>query len=186
MPFGAPWSRPFISLTVHSVRGVLRKATQGGQVGGESPAGVALPHCDRNRLVRPGVGGSPTRPVRAQTGRRTSRAGRPLHLLSMGHARRAVLVVAGAHANEPTGGSTAADAGRTGAARAGVAGRHLLALPALRGPGRREPPCDAGAAHPARLPPRLLPPGRARAAGVVARPSCRPTGCRRRPAPSSG
>ncbi|MEU7060619.1 M14 family zinc carboxypeptidase [Streptomyces sp. NPDC046197] len=34
-----------------------------------------------------------------------SRAGRPLHLLSMGHARRAVLVVAGAHANEPTGGS---------------------------------------------------------------------------------
>ena len=36
----------------------------------------------------------------------TSRAGRPLHLLSVGHARRAVLVVAGAHANEPTGGST--------------------------------------------------------------------------------
>ncbi|GAA0900505.1 M14 family zinc carboxypeptidase [Streptomyces thermoalcalitolerans] len=35
-----------------------------------------------------------------------SRAGRPLHLLSIGHARRAVLVVAGAHANEPTGGST--------------------------------------------------------------------------------
>ncbi|MEV6192359.1 M14 family zinc carboxypeptidase [Streptomyces sp. NPDC051920] len=36
----------------------------------------------------------------------TSRAGRPLHLLSVGHARHAVLVVAGAHANEPTGGST--------------------------------------------------------------------------------
>ncbi|MFJ1968731.1 M14 family zinc carboxypeptidase [Streptomyces sp. NPDC087903] len=36
----------------------------------------------------------------------TSRAGRPLHLLSLGHARRAVLVVAGAHANEPAGGST--------------------------------------------------------------------------------
>ncbi|MGW1210062.1 M14 family zinc carboxypeptidase [Streptomyces sp. NPDC002499] len=36
----------------------------------------------------------------------TSRAGRPLHLLSVGHARRAVLVVAGAHANEPTGGAT--------------------------------------------------------------------------------
>ncbi|MGW1892890.1 M14 family zinc carboxypeptidase [Streptomyces sp. NPDC002004] len=36
----------------------------------------------------------------------TSRAGRPLHLLSVGHARSAVLVVAGAHANEPTGGST--------------------------------------------------------------------------------
>ncbi|MDX2546642.1 M14 family zinc carboxypeptidase [Streptomyces sp. WI04-05B] len=36
----------------------------------------------------------------------SSRAGRPLHLLSVGHARRAVLVVAGAHANEPTGGST--------------------------------------------------------------------------------
>ncbi|MER7680633.1 M14 family zinc carboxypeptidase [Streptomyces sp. NPDC096934] len=35
-----------------------------------------------------------------------SRAGRPLHLLSVGHARRAVLVVAGAHANEPAGGST--------------------------------------------------------------------------------
>ncbi|MGW0212304.1 M14 family zinc carboxypeptidase, partial [Streptomyces sp. NPDC003233] len=35
-----------------------------------------------------------------------SRAGRPLHLLSVGHARQAVLVVAGAHANEPTGGST--------------------------------------------------------------------------------
>ncbi|WP_030602914.1 M14 family zinc carboxypeptidase [Streptomyces fulvoviolaceus] len=35
-----------------------------------------------------------------------SRAGRPLHLLSVGHARRAVLVVAGAHANEPTGSLT--------------------------------------------------------------------------------
>ncbi|MER7376550.1 M14 family zinc carboxypeptidase [Streptomyces lanatus] len=35
-----------------------------------------------------------------------SRAGRPLHLLSIGHARRAVLVVAGAHSNEPTGGPT--------------------------------------------------------------------------------
>ncbi|WP_155058775.1 M14 family zinc carboxypeptidase [Streptomyces blattellae] len=35
-----------------------------------------------------------------------SRAGRPLYLLSMGHACRAVLVVAGAHANEPTGGPT--------------------------------------------------------------------------------
>jgi hypothetical protein len=35
-----------------------------------------------------------------------SRAGRPLNLLSVGHARRAVLVVAGAHANEPTGGPT--------------------------------------------------------------------------------
>ncbi|MGD6742539.1 M14 family zinc carboxypeptidase [Streptomyces sp. BH106] len=37
----------------------------------------------------------------------TSRGGRPLHLLSIGHDRRAVLIVAGAHANEPTGGSTA-------------------------------------------------------------------------------
>ncbi|MET8081818.1 M14 family zinc carboxypeptidase [Streptomyces sp. NPDC005303] len=36
-----------------------------------------------------------------------SRAGRPLHLLSIGHARRAVLVVAGAHSNEPTGGPAA-------------------------------------------------------------------------------
>ncbi|MFD8519191.1 M14 family zinc carboxypeptidase [Streptomyces capillispiralis] len=35
-----------------------------------------------------------------------SRGGRPLHLLSVGHARRAVLVVAGAHANEPAGGGT--------------------------------------------------------------------------------
>ncbi|MDQ1035521.1 hypothetical protein QFZ75_001937 [Streptomyces sp. V3I8] len=35
-----------------------------------------------------------------------SRAGRPLHLLSVGHGGRAVLVVAGAHANEPTGGAT--------------------------------------------------------------------------------
>jgi hypothetical protein len=35
-----------------------------------------------------------------------SRAGRPLHLLSVGRARRAVLVVAGAHANEPTGSCT--------------------------------------------------------------------------------
>ncbi|MGW3731168.1 M14 family zinc carboxypeptidase [Streptomyces sp. NPDC000851] len=35
-----------------------------------------------------------------------SRGGRPLRLLSVGRARRAVLVVAGAHANEPTGGST--------------------------------------------------------------------------------
>ncbi|MFE7839813.1 M14 family zinc carboxypeptidase [Streptomyces sp. NPDC057474] len=35
-----------------------------------------------------------------------SRAGRPLRLLSVGHARPAVLVVAGAHANEPAGGST--------------------------------------------------------------------------------
>lgn len=33
--------------------------------------------------------------------------GRPLHLLSIGHDKRAVLIVAGAHANEPTGGSTA-------------------------------------------------------------------------------
>ncbi|MGA4838939.1 M14 family zinc carboxypeptidase [Streptomyces sp. G45] len=36
----------------------------------------------------------------------TSRGGRPLHLLSVGHCPHAVLVVAGAHANEPTGGST--------------------------------------------------------------------------------
>ncbi|MES5818653.1 M14 family zinc carboxypeptidase [Streptomyces sp. RG80] len=35
-----------------------------------------------------------------------SRAGRPLLLLSVGHARRAVLVVAGAHSNEPAGGAT--------------------------------------------------------------------------------
>ncbi|GGM11491.1 hydroxylacyl-CoA dehydrogenase [Streptomyces fumigatiscleroticus] len=35
-----------------------------------------------------------------------SRAGRPLHLLSVGGAARAVLVVAGAHPNEPAGGLT--------------------------------------------------------------------------------
>ncbi|MFH8466102.1 M14 family zinc carboxypeptidase [Streptomyces sp. NPDC017991] len=35
-----------------------------------------------------------------------SRAGRPLCLLSVGRAERAVLVVAGAHANEPVGGAT--------------------------------------------------------------------------------
>ncbi|MER6677994.1 M14 family zinc carboxypeptidase [Streptomyces sp. NPDC000983] len=35
-----------------------------------------------------------------------SRAGRPLQLLSVGRAATAVLVVAGAHANEPTGGPT--------------------------------------------------------------------------------
>ncbi|WP_407703696.1 M14 family zinc carboxypeptidase [Streptomyces triticagri] len=35
-----------------------------------------------------------------------SRAGRPISLLSVGRARRSVLVVAGAHANEPVGGPT--------------------------------------------------------------------------------
>ncbi|MEU5362161.1 M14 family zinc carboxypeptidase [Streptomyces sp. NPDC005925] len=35
-----------------------------------------------------------------------SRAGRGLHLLSVGRARRSVLVVAGAHSNEPAGGPT--------------------------------------------------------------------------------
>lgn len=174
MLFGAPWSRPIISLTLHSVRGVLRKATQGGQVGGESPAGVALPHCDRNRLDRPGVGGSPARPVRAQTSRCLARGQTSPSAV---HGPRT--------ARGPRRGGRAreradrrldrAGGGRTRTARAGVAGRHLLALPALRGPGRGEPPCDAGAAHPVRLPPRFLPSGRARAAGVVPlRPPARP------------
>lgn len=48
--------------------------------------------------------GSPGLCVLRQVG--VSRAGRPLHLLSVGRARRAVLVVAGAHANEPAGGAT--------------------------------------------------------------------------------
>ncbi|OKK13696.1 M14 family zinc carboxypeptidase [Streptomyces sp. CB02400] len=48
--------------------------------------------------------GSPGLCVLRQVG--VSRAGRPLHLLSVGHARQAVLVVAGAHANEPAGGAT--------------------------------------------------------------------------------
>ncbi|MEW2075581.1 M14 family zinc carboxypeptidase [Streptomyces sp. NPDC013433] len=48
--------------------------------------------------------GAPGLCVLRQVG--ASRAGRPLHLLSVGHARRAVLVVAGAHANEPAGGGT--------------------------------------------------------------------------------
>ncbi|QKW11236.1 3-hydroxyacyl-CoA dehydrogenase [Streptomyces sp. NA04227] len=42
----------------------------------------------------------------------TSRAGQPVHLLSVGHATRSVLVVAGAHANEPTGGSTVLELAR--------------------------------------------------------------------------
>ncbi|MCX4744600.1 M14 family zinc carboxypeptidase [Kitasatospora sp. NBC_01287] len=36
----------------------------------------------------------------------SSRGGRPLHLLSVGHGSDQVLVVAGAHANEPVGGAT--------------------------------------------------------------------------------
>lgn len=59
-----------------------------------------------------------------------SRAGRPLHLLSVGAADRAVLVVAGAHANEPTGGSTllhlAERALSERALRTGVAWHFLL------------------------------------------------------------
>ncbi|MFE1839401.1 M14 family zinc carboxypeptidase [Streptomyces sviceus] len=50
-----------------------------------------------------------------------SRAGRPLHVLSIGQARRAVLVVAGAHANEPAGGPAAL-----------AVARRVLAEPELR------------------------------------------------------
>ncbi|EFH28956.1 MULTISPECIES: M14 family zinc carboxypeptidase [Streptomyces] len=50
-----------------------------------------------------------------------SRAGRPLHVLSVGQARRAVLVVAGAHANEPAGGPAAL-----------AVARRVLAEPELR------------------------------------------------------
>ncbi|MFH9072647.1 M14 family zinc carboxypeptidase [Streptomyces alboflavus] len=60
----------------------------------------------------------------------TSRGGRPLHLLSVGHSPHAVLVVAGAHANEPTGGSTllalAEQAVRTRALRADTSWHFLL------------------------------------------------------------
>ncbi|MFD9859605.1 M14 family zinc carboxypeptidase [Streptomyces alboflavus] len=60
----------------------------------------------------------------------TSRGGRPLHLLSVGHSPRAVLVVAGAHANEPTGGSTllalAEQTVRTRALRADTSWHFLL------------------------------------------------------------
>ncbi|MGC0399502.1 hypothetical protein RKD27_002146 [Streptomyces sp. SAI-126] len=51
-----------------------------------------------------------------------SRAGRPLQLLSVGDARRAVLVVAGAHSNEPAGGPAA-----LAVARRVVADRELRA-----------------------------------------------------------
>ncbi|WP_280848675.1 MULTISPECIES: M14 family zinc carboxypeptidase [unclassified Streptomyces] len=50
-----------------------------------------------------------------------SRAGRPLHVLSIGQSGRAVLVVAGAHANEPTGGPAAL-----------AVARRVLAEPELR------------------------------------------------------
>lgn len=50
-----------------------------------------------------------------------SRAGRPLHVLSIGHAGRAVLVVAGAHSNEPAGGPAAL-----------AVARRVLAEPELR------------------------------------------------------
>ncbi|MFF7642592.1 M14 family zinc carboxypeptidase [Streptomyces canus] len=50
-----------------------------------------------------------------------SRAGRPLHVLSIGRARRTVLVVAGAHANEPAGGPAAL-----------AVARRVLAEPELR------------------------------------------------------
>lgn len=110
MPLGAPWSRPFHGRTLRSVPAL-------------DPVGFVGPPC---QVDGTGVGllselGYPTvveleSSARALTARRpslcalrrigVSRAGRPLRLLSVGRARRAVLVVAGAHANEPTGGST--------------------------------------------------------------------------------
>ncbi|MFF7637271.1 M14 family zinc carboxypeptidase [Kitasatospora sp. NPDC008050] len=51
----------------------------------------------------------------------TSRAGRPLHLLSIGRAARGLLIVAGAHANEAVGGATVLELAR-----------RALAEPALR------------------------------------------------------
>ncbi|MFI6944113.1 M14 family zinc carboxypeptidase [Streptomyces sp. NPDC050418] len=60
----------------------------------------------------------------------SSRSGRPLQLLSIGHATRAVLVVAGAHANEPVGGPTALHLARRVAAdhrlRTGTSWHFLL------------------------------------------------------------
>ncbi|MFE7169150.1 M14 family zinc carboxypeptidase [Streptomyces sp. NPDC057616] len=63
------------------------------------PTVTQLVACARSLAVR-----RPSLCVLREVG--VSRAGRPLHLLSVGHARRAVLVVSGAHANEPTGACT--------------------------------------------------------------------------------
>ncbi|GAA1963815.1 M14 family zinc carboxypeptidase [Kitasatospora viridis] len=51
-----------------------------------------------------------------------SRAGRPLHLLSVGHGPRHALVVAGAHANEAAGGATVIELAHRALADLGVVG----------------------------------------------------------------
>ncbi len=133
----APGSLPRRMLDSSPVPCGTGRAKPGGQVGGESSAGAALSQRSRTGRLRSGVGGSGTRAVRAASGGRLAR-GRPLHLLSVGHARRAVPRGGGCARQRTDGRFHAAGACRKSAGGARVAGGHLLALPAVRGPGRGE------------------------------------------------
>lgn len=75
---------------------------------------------DLTRTARDLVRRHPSRCRLRQVGE--SRAGEPLWLLSVGHGRRNVLVVSGAHPNEPAGGAAVADLAYR-AVRGGRAGR---------------------------------------------------------------